>query len=239
MVLEAARAIAAVEEPPRRSIRFVLWGGEEQGQLGSTAFVRTHAGELDRIVAYLNSDAGTGKLIGWTSPGRDDMVRSRSRADRQRPPGARRRHVRSESPLCVSVRRRTICPGRDSDPRPECGRYELRRHPSQGVRHDRASRCAPARRRRGGTRGNGPSHCGCAGEGRAPARSAIGGTTAKAMKGDGSRARPQSGRSPCRRVSRSPRRRALAVEWTLRGRGAPHRAARGRERPGIECTRCS
>ena len=76
MVLEAARAIAALEEPPRRSIQFVLWGGEEQGQLGSTAFVRTHAGELDRIVAYLNSDAGTGKLIGWTSPGRDDMVRA-------------------------------------------------------------------------------------------------------------------------------------------------------------------
>lgn len=76
MVLEAARAIAALEEPPRRSIRFVLWGGEEQGQLGSTAFVRAHAGELDRVVAYLNSDAGTGKLIGWTSPGRDDMVRA-------------------------------------------------------------------------------------------------------------------------------------------------------------------
>jgi hypothetical protein len=76
MVLEAARAIAALGEPPRRSIRFALWGGEEQGQLGSTAFVHTHAGELDRVVAYLNSDAGTGKLIGWTSPGRDDMVRA-------------------------------------------------------------------------------------------------------------------------------------------------------------------
>ncbi|HEV8235048.1 MAG TPA: M20/M25/M40 family metallo-hydrolase [Gemmatimonadaceae bacterium] len=75
MVVEAARAIAALEEPPRRSIRFVLWGGEEQGQLGSTAFVRTHASELDRVVAYLNSDAGTGKLIGWTSPGRDEVVR--------------------------------------------------------------------------------------------------------------------------------------------------------------------
>ncbi len=79
MVLEAARAIATLEEPPRRSIRFVLWGGEEEGQLGSTAFVRTHAGELDRVVAYLNSDAGTGKLIGWTSPGARRHGASRSR----------------------------------------------------------------------------------------------------------------------------------------------------------------
>ena len=37
MVLEAARAIAALPQPPRRSVRFALWGGEEQGQLGSTA----------------------------------------------------------------------------------------------------------------------------------------------------------------------------------------------------------
>jgi carboxypeptidase Q len=76
MVLEAARAIAALEERPRRSIRFALWGGEEQGQLGSTAYVRAHAAELDRVVALLNADAGTGRMIGWTAPGRDDMVRA-------------------------------------------------------------------------------------------------------------------------------------------------------------------
>ncbi len=76
MVLEAARAIAALEDRPRRSIRFALWGGEEQGQLGSTAYVRAHAGELDRVVALLNADAGTGRMIGWTAPGRDDMVRA-------------------------------------------------------------------------------------------------------------------------------------------------------------------
>src|SRR5262245_5507963 len=75
-VLDAARAIAALPVRPRRSIRFALWGGEEQGQLGSNAYVRAHATELDRCVASLNSDAGTGRLIGWTAPGRPDVVRA-------------------------------------------------------------------------------------------------------------------------------------------------------------------
>jgi carboxypeptidase Q len=76
MVLEAARAIVALKQPPRRSIRFALWGGEEQGQLGSTAYARAHVIELDRVVATLNTDAGTGRVIGWTAPGRADVVRA-------------------------------------------------------------------------------------------------------------------------------------------------------------------
>jgi hypothetical protein len=74
MVLDAARAIAALDEPPRRSIRFALWGGEEEGQLGSTAYVRAHARELADCVAALNSDAGSGRLIGWTAPDRADVA---------------------------------------------------------------------------------------------------------------------------------------------------------------------
>jgi Iap family predicted aminopeptidase len=74
MVLEAARAIAAQPRRPLRSIRFVLWGGEEQGQLGSNAYVRAHGGEFDRWAAYLNTDAGSGSLIGWTAPGRHDVA---------------------------------------------------------------------------------------------------------------------------------------------------------------------
>ncbi|HKP73097.1 MAG TPA: M20/M25/M40 family metallo-hydrolase, partial [Pyrinomonadaceae bacterium] len=60
MVLEAARAIAALPTPPRRSIRFALWGGEEQGLLGSAAYVRAHAKELKDCVAALNTDNGAG-----------------------------------------------------------------------------------------------------------------------------------------------------------------------------------
>jgi hypothetical protein len=74
MVLEAARAIAAMTERPRRSIRFALWGGEEEGQLGSGAYVSAHEAELDGFIAILNADAGTGRQIGWTSPGRLDVI---------------------------------------------------------------------------------------------------------------------------------------------------------------------
>jgi len=73
MVLDAARAIAALGHAPRRTIRFALWGGEEQGLLGSAAYVRAHEAELDRAVAVLNADGGTGRILGWTAPGREDV----------------------------------------------------------------------------------------------------------------------------------------------------------------------
>jgi carboxypeptidase Q len=64
-VLEAARAIAALGAPPRRSIRFALWGGEEEGLLGSRAYAAAHAAELDRAAYVLNTDHGTGAPKGW------------------------------------------------------------------------------------------------------------------------------------------------------------------------------
>ena len=73
MVLEAARAIAALPSPPRRSIRFALWGGEEQGLLGSAAYVREHARELKDCVAALNTDNGAGHPRGWKVEGREDL----------------------------------------------------------------------------------------------------------------------------------------------------------------------
>jgi carboxypeptidase Q len=76
MVLEAARAIAALKQPPHRSVRFALWGAEEQGQLGSTAYTIAHAPDLGRVVAVLNADAGTGRTIGWTAPGRRDVIKA-------------------------------------------------------------------------------------------------------------------------------------------------------------------
>ncbi|HEX8653032.1 MAG TPA: M20/M25/M40 family metallo-hydrolase [Pyrinomonadaceae bacterium] len=72
-VLEAARAIMALNQPPRRSIRFALWGGEEQCSMGSTAYVRAHSAELDNCVAALNTDNGAGQPRGWKVEGRDDL----------------------------------------------------------------------------------------------------------------------------------------------------------------------
>jgi hypothetical protein len=74
MVFEAARAIAALGRAPRRSIRFALWGGEEEGLLGSTAYVKAHARELNNCVAVLNTDNGAGHPRGWKVEGRADLA---------------------------------------------------------------------------------------------------------------------------------------------------------------------
>lgn len=62
--LEAARAISQLGIRPRRSIRFVLFGGEEQGLFGSEAYVRAHAAELERCSAVLIHDGGASPLGG-------------------------------------------------------------------------------------------------------------------------------------------------------------------------------
>ena len=72
-VLEAARAIAAIGAP-RRSIRFALWGGEEEGLLGSAAYVKAHKAELGKCVAALNTDNGAGHPKGWKVEGRKDLA---------------------------------------------------------------------------------------------------------------------------------------------------------------------
>jgi len=72
-VLEAARAIKASGFVPRRSLRFVLWGGEEQGCIGSHEYAVAHEKELDSVVAVLNTDNGAGVLHGWHLGGRSDL----------------------------------------------------------------------------------------------------------------------------------------------------------------------
>jgi hypothetical protein len=74
MVIDAARAIAGLGRPPRRSIRFALWGGEEQGLLGSRAYVAAHAHELARCIAAINTDGGSGRVRGFLTPGRADVA---------------------------------------------------------------------------------------------------------------------------------------------------------------------
>jgi len=65
MVLEAARAIAALGKRPRRSIRFALFGAEEPGPSGSRAYIQAHAAELPNCVAVLNTDDGAARAYGW------------------------------------------------------------------------------------------------------------------------------------------------------------------------------
>jgi hypothetical protein len=72
-VMEAVRILQTIGVKPRRTIRIGLWGGEEQGLLGSRAYVREHFGDVTtmqlkpahaKLSAYFNSDNGTGRIRG-------------------------------------------------------------------------------------------------------------------------------------------------------------------------------
>jgi hypothetical protein len=73
VVLEAARAIAQSGLKPKRTIRFVLFSGEEQGLLGSRAYAEAHASSADSIQAVLVLDNGTGAITGQALQGRKDL----------------------------------------------------------------------------------------------------------------------------------------------------------------------
>jgi hypothetical protein len=73
LVIEAARAIKATGLLPRRSIRFVLFSGEEQGTVGSFEYVKAHRAELDKIRAMITFDAGIGRVTGYSLGGRRDI----------------------------------------------------------------------------------------------------------------------------------------------------------------------
>lgn len=71
VMMEAARILKAIGVQPRRTIRVALWSGEEQGLLGSQAYVARHFGSFEQpkpgygtLVAYLNIDGGTGRVRG-------------------------------------------------------------------------------------------------------------------------------------------------------------------------------
>jgi hypothetical protein len=66
-VLEAARLLAKSGIKPKRTIRFVLFTGEEQGLQGSKAYVERHKDEMPKISAAFVHDTGTGKIVGIDS----------------------------------------------------------------------------------------------------------------------------------------------------------------------------
>ncbi|MGC2526987.1 MAG: M20/M25/M40 family metallo-hydrolase [Candidatus Acidiferrum sp.] len=85
MMLEAVRILTALHLKPRRTIRIALWSGEEEGLLGSLAYVKQHFGSFEdqkpeyaKLDAYFNIDSGTGKPRGagiFGPEGAADMVR--------------------------------------------------------------------------------------------------------------------------------------------------------------------
>jgi len=73
LVIEAARAIKATGFLPRRTIRFILFSGEEQGTVGSYGYVTAHRAELDKIRAVIVYDTGSGRVTGYSLGGRKDI----------------------------------------------------------------------------------------------------------------------------------------------------------------------
>jgi carboxypeptidase Q len=80
VVMEAVRLLRALDARPRRTIRLALWSGEEQGLLGSRAYVRRFLGDPEtgeftdkhgRLSAYFNLDNGTGRIRGVYLQGND------------------------------------------------------------------------------------------------------------------------------------------------------------------------
>ena len=70
-MMEAIRILQALGVKPRRTIRLALWSGEEQGLLGSQAYVREHFGMVENpkpghanFAGYFNIDSGTGRARG-------------------------------------------------------------------------------------------------------------------------------------------------------------------------------
>jgi len=62
-VLEAARALAKLDLKPKRTIRFVLFTGEEEGLVGSVKYAEAHKNDLEKISAVLVHDTGTGRVL--------------------------------------------------------------------------------------------------------------------------------------------------------------------------------
>ena len=105
VMMEAMRVLRAARVPLRRTVRVALWTGEEQGLLGSRAYVQRHLGGRDgapttaahaRLTAYFNLDNGTGKIRGvyqqgnaavgpifaaWMAPFREGGMRTRTIAN--------------------------------------------------------------------------------------------------------------------------------------------------------------
>lgn len=73
VMMEAARILKAIGVKPRRTIRVALWSGEEEGLLGSQAYVKSHFGtaenpgpEFGKFGGYFNIDSGTGRARGMS-----------------------------------------------------------------------------------------------------------------------------------------------------------------------------
>jgi hypothetical protein len=76
LVIDALRAVKASGLKPRRTMRFILFSGEEEGLIGSRMYAVAHRDELDKAAGVVVYDGGTGKTTSFSTCGRKDLVAS-------------------------------------------------------------------------------------------------------------------------------------------------------------------
>lgn len=74
MMIDIARQIRRLGLQPARTIRFALWNGEEQGLVGSFGYTQSHAAELDDHVLAGSVDIGCGRINGFFTNGRGEII---------------------------------------------------------------------------------------------------------------------------------------------------------------------
>ena len=83
VAMEAVRILTTLHKPMARTVRIALWGGEEEGLLGSKGYVQEHFAPRDtmkltpeyaKLDAYFNDDSGTGRFRGISASGNDQTA---------------------------------------------------------------------------------------------------------------------------------------------------------------------
>ena len=75
MMIDIARQMIKMGVKPKRTIRFALWNGEEQGYFGSQAYTQLHQAELDQHIMKMSVDIGSGAIIGFFTNGRAELAK--------------------------------------------------------------------------------------------------------------------------------------------------------------------
>jgi hypothetical protein len=114
VMMEAARILKAIGVTPRRTIRVALWSGEEQGLLGSQAYVQRHFGSAEtptpnysKFAGYFNIDMGTGQARRFSVFGPPEAAQH-AEADAGTPP----RSVTSSTTSSIAAKSNTTSAGK-------------------------------------------------------------------------------------------------------------------------------